>query len=181
MSKRAVVVVDIQNEYFPSGKLPLVGIAEAAANAAKVIEAARAKGDEIIYVRHEGAAPNAPIFAPGSAGVEINLAVKPAAGEPVIVKHYPNSFRDTELKQTLEARGIKDVVIVGAMSHMCIDATSRAAADLGYNTVIVHDACATTNLEFKGTTIPAALAHAAFMAALAFGYGKVMTTSEYRS
>ena len=181
MSKRAIVVVDIQNEYFPSGKLPLVGIAEAAANAAKVIEAARARGDEIIFVRHEGAAANAPVFTPGSTGVEINSAVKPASGESVIVKHYPNSFRDTELKQMLDAKGIKDVVIVGAMSHMCIDATSRAAADLGYNAVIIHDACATMNLEFKGTTIPAAQAHAAFMAALAFGYGKVMTTSEYLS
>ena len=181
MSKRAVVVVDIQNEYFPSGKLPLVGIAEAAANAARVIAAARAKGDEIIFVRHESAGANAPVFTPGSTGVEINSAVKPAAGEPVIVKHYPNSFRDTELKQMLDAKGVKDVVIVGAMSHMCIDATSRAAADLGFNTVIVHDACATMNLEFKGATIPAAQAHAAFMAALAFGYGKVMTTGEYLS
>jgi len=81
----------------------------------------------------------------------------------------------------LDAKGIKEVVIVGAMSHMCIDATSRAAADLGYNTVIVHDACATTNLEFKGTTVPANQVHAAFMAGLAFAYGKVTTTNEYLS
>jgi nicotinamidase-related amidase len=181
MSKRAVVVVDIQNEYFPSGKLPLVGITEAAANAARVIEAARAKGDEVIFVRHEGAGPNAPIFTPGSVGVEINSAVQPAKSEAVVLKHYPNAFRDTELKQMLDTKGIKDVVIVGAMSHMCIDATSRAAADFGYNTTIVHDACATTNLEFKGTTIPAAQVHAAFMAGLAFAYGKVTTTNEYLS
>ncbi len=181
MGKRAVVVVDIQNEYFPSGKLPLVGIAEAAANAAKVIAAARAKGDEIIYIRHEAAAPDAPIFTPGSAGVEINSAVKPAQSEPVIVKHYPNAFRDTGLKPMLDAKGVSDVVIVGAMSHMCIDATSRAAADFGYNTVIVHDACATRDLEFKGAMIPAAQVHAAFMAGLAFAYGKVMTTNEYLS
>jgi len=76
MSKRAIVVVDIQNEYFPSGKLPLVGIADAAANAARVIEAARAKGDEIIYVRHETAGPNAPVFTPDSSGVEINSAAR---------------------------------------------------------------------------------------------------------
>jgi len=179
MSKRAVVVVDIQNEYSPSGKLPLVGIADAVANAAKVIAAARAKGDEVIYIRHEGAGAEAPIFTPGSTGVEINPAVQPAKGEPVIVKHYPNSFRDTELKQLLDAKGIKDVVIVGAMSHMCIDATSRAAADFGFNTTIVHDACATRDLEFKGATVPAAQVHAAFMAGLAFAYGKVTTTREY--
>jgi nicotinamidase-related amidase len=179
MSKRAVVVVDIQNEYFPAGKIPLVGIADAAANAARVIEAARAKGDEVIYVRHESAGANAPVFTPGSAGVEINPAVQPREGEPIVLKHYPNSFRDTGLKQMLDAKGIKEVVIVGAMSHMCIDATSRAAADFGYSTVIVHDACATTNLEFKGTTIPAAQVHAAFMAGLASGYGKVTTTRDY--
>jgi nicotinamidase-related amidase len=181
MSKRAIVVVDIQNEYFPSGKLPLVGIADAAANAAKVIEAARSNGDEIIYVRHEGAGASAPVFTPGSSGVEINAAVRPREGDPVVLKHYPNAFRDTGLKQMLDAKGVKDVVIIGAMSHMCIDATSRAAADFGYNTVIVHDACATRDLEFKGTTIPAAQVHAAFMAGLAFAYGKVTTTKEFVS
>ncbi len=179
MSKRAVVVVDIQNEYFPTGKMPLVGIADAAANAARVIEAARSKGDEVIYIRHETPSPDAPIFTPGSTGVEINSAVRPLEGESVILKHYPNAFRDTALKEMLDAKGIKDVVIVGAMSHMCIDATSRAAADFGYSTVIIHDACATTNLEFKGMTVPAAQVHAAFMAGLAFAYGKVTTTSEY--
>jgi nicotinamidase-related amidase len=179
MSRRAVVVVDIQNEYFPSGKLPLVGIADAAANAAKVIESARAKGDEVIYIRHETPSASAPIFTPGSTGVEINSAVSPREGETVILKHYPNAFRETELKQILDAKGVKDVVIIGAMSHMCIDATSRAAADFGYNTVIVHDACATMNLDFKGTSIPAAQVHAAFMAGLAFAYGRVTTTSEY--
>jgi nicotinamidase-related amidase len=81
----------------------------------------------------------------------------------------------------LDAKGVKDVVIIGAMSHMCIDATSRAAADFGYNTVVVHDACATMNLDFEGTSIPAAQVHAAFMAGLAFAYGKVTTTSEYLS
>lgn len=181
MSKRAVVVVDIQNEYFPAGKLPLVGIADAAANAAKVIDAARAKGDEVIYIRHESAGKDAPVFTPGSTGVEINSTVRPREDEPVILKHYPNAFRDTGLKQMLDTKGIKEVVIVGAMSHMCIDATSRAAADLGYNAVIIHDACATMNLEFKGTTVPAAQVHAAFMAGLAFGYGKVTTTNEYLS
>ena len=179
MSKRAIVVVDIQNEYFPAGKLPLVDITDAAANAAKVIEAARAKGDEIIYVRHETAGANAPIFTPGSPGVEINSAVRPRESDPIVLKHYPNAFRETGLKQMLDAKGVKDVVIIGAMSHMCIDATSRAAADFGYNTVIVHDACATRDLEFKGTTVPAAQVHAAFMAGLAFAYGRVTTTSEF--
>jgi nicotinamidase-related amidase len=181
MSTRAIIVVDLQKEYLPSGKLPLVGIEEAAANAAKVIGAARLKGDMVIHVRHEGRSPEASLFTPGSTGVEINPTVQPVAGEPVITKHYPNSFRETELKQMLDGKGVKEVVIVGAMSHMCIDATSRAAADLGYDTTIVHDACATRDLAFDGVTVPAAQVHAANMAALAFGYGNVVPTSEILS
>jgi nicotinamidase-related amidase len=177
MSKRAIVVVDLQKDYLATGRFALVGIDEATANATKVIEAARSAGDKVIHVRHENPA-DAPFFVPGTEGAEIIPVVAPADGELVITKKNPNSFRETELKQALDAEGIKDVVVVGAMSHMCIDATSRAAADLGYNTTIIEDACATRDLEFNGKTVPAAQVHAAYMSALAFAYGKVVTTSE---
>ncbi len=179
MSKRAIIVVDLQNEYFPSGKLPLVGIEQATENAAKVIQAARSNGDRVIFIRHEMA--GAPFFVPGSPGVEIIPAVRPEVGEDVLVKHYPNSFRETELKRMLDAEGVEEVVIVGAMSHMCIDATTRAAADLGFKATVVHDACATRDVEFNGKTVPAAQVHAAYMSALAFAYGKVVTTADLTS
>ncbi|WP_375791428.1 cysteine hydrolase family protein (plasmid) [Bradyrhizobium sp. vgs-9] len=179
MTQRAVIVVDIQNEYFPTGKLPLFGIELAAANAARVIHAARASGDTVIHVQHAMQEPHAPIFAANTTGVEINPIVQPLEREAVVVKHHPNAFRDTDLKQRLETGGVKEVVIVGAMSHMCIDATSRAAADHGYKTTIVHDACATCDLTFGGMTVPAVQVHAAFMAALGFAYGTVTTTSDY--
>lgn len=178
MSKRAVIVVDLQNEYLSTGKLPLEGIEAATANAAQVIEAARAKGELIVHVRHEMPGADAPLFTPGSSGVEIIPAVEPAQGEAVVVKNYPNSFRDTDLKKRLDAEGVEEVVIVGAMSHMCIDATTRAAADLGFKATVVHDACATRDLEFAGRTVPAAHVHAANMAALAWGYGQVVSTRE---
>lgn len=178
-SKRAIIVVDIQNEYFPEGKIPLVGIEQAAANAAKVIAAARDKGDVVIHIRHEMTDPNAPIFTPGSDGVKINDAVKPAEGELVIVKNYANSFRETELKQELDKQGIKEVVVVGAMSHMCVDAVVRAAVDFGYQVTTIHDACATLDLEFNGTTVPAAHAHATLMAAFEFMYGEVVDTETW--
>lgn len=181
MSKRAVVVVDLQNDYWPSGKWPLVGIREAAANAAKVIEKARSDGDTVIHVRHEFLNPDAPFFVPGTEGVKVNPAVQPVEGEPVVVKNHPNSFQQTELKQMLDEKGIEEVVVVGAMSHMCIAATGRAAADFGYNTVVVHDACATRDVEFNGMTVPAAQVHAANMSALAFAYGTVVGTNEYVS
>lgn len=179
MSKRAVVVIDLQNEYFPSGKLPLVGIEEAVANAARVIAAARSNGDPVIHVRHESIAPDAPFFVDGTKGVQIHSAVAPIEGEAVVLKNYPNAFLKTDLKQMLDANGVENVVVIGAMSHMCIDATCRAASDLGYKTIVVHDACATRDLEFGGQVVPAAQVHAAMMAALAFAYAKITTTDEY--
>jgi hypothetical protein len=134
--KRAIIVVALQKDYLTNGSFALVGIDEAAANAARVIEAARSAGDKVIHIRHENSA-DAPFFVPATNGAEIIPTVAPAKGELVITKNYPNSFRETELKQALDAEGIQDVVVVGAMSHMCIDATSRAAADLGYSTTIV--------------------------------------------
>lgn len=179
MSKHAVVVVDLQNEYLPSGKLSLVGIESAVQQAARVIADARAKQVPVIHVRHEARDAAAPIFQPGSVNVEIIVQVAPQAGELVITKNYPNSFRDTSLKQALEAQGIEAVTVIGAMSHMCIDATARAAADFGYPVTVVHDACATRDLEFLGQVVPAAQVHAALMAALAFGYAKVVSANEY--
>lgn len=178
MNKRATIVVDLQNEYLPTGKLPLVGLDAALVNAARIIAAARAKGELLIHIRHEGVKPNAPAFTPGTVGVQIIPAVAPLDREPVVVKNYPNSFRGTQLKELLDAQGVKELVVIGAMSHMCIEATSRAAADFGYPVTVVHDACATMNLEFDGTAVPAAQVHAASMAALAFGYASITTTDK---
>lgn len=166
MSQRALLVIDLQNEYFPTGKLPLVGIEAATANAARAIADARAKGVPVIHVRHEAAKAEAPVFTPGTPNVQIHASVAPRDGEPVIVKHFPNAFRETPLKAMLDERGVREVLIVGAMSHMCIDAGTRAAADLGYQVTVLHDACATRDLAFGGQSVPAAQVHAAFMAAL---------------
>ncbi|PNG47100.1 MULTISPECIES: cysteine hydrolase family protein [unclassified Variovorax] len=179
MNKRATIVVDLQNEYLPDGKLPLVGLDAALANAARVIAAARAHGELLIHVRHESAQPDAPVFTPGTIGVQIIPAVAAEAGEPVIVKNHPNSFRGTQLKELLDAQGVKELVVIGAMSHMCIEATSRAAADFGYPVTVAHDACATMNLEFDGTAVPAAQVHAASMAALSFGYASITSTDKH--
>lgn len=181
MKQRGLIVVDLQNEYLSAGKLPLSGIEAAVANAARVIADARGKGIPVFHVRHESANIDAPIFAAGSNGVQIQPAVAPVGDEPVIVKHYINSFRETDLKQRLDARGVEEVVVVGAMSHMCVDAVVRAAADMGYPVTVLHDACATLDLAFGGVTVPAAHVHAAMMAAFAFGYGTVKSADEYLS
>lgn len=179
MSKRALIVIDIQNDYFPGGKWTLSNMDAAADNAARVIAAARAAGDLVIHVRHENLGADAPFFVPGTEGAEIHPKVLPAQGEEVVHKHHPNSFRDTRLQDILTSNHIAELVIVGAMSHMCIDAGVRAAADLGYRVTVLHDACATRDLEFEGIVVPAAHVHAAFMSALGFAYASVVSTDHY--
>lgn len=179
MSKCAILVVDLQNEYFSEGKLPLTGIEAAAANARQVIDAARARGDRVIHIRHEARTPDAPFFTPGSSGVAIHPSVQPLNDEWVILKNYPNAFLKTDLKSKLDEAGVEELVIIGAMSHMCVEATSRAAFDLGYPVTVIDDACATRDLEFKGVQVPAMQVHAAAMAALAFSYAQMKSTAEY--
>lgn len=118
---------------------------------------------------------------PGTPGAEIHGCIKPHADEQVIQKHYPNSFKDTILLEALKKQEVENVVICGAMSHMCIDATSRAAFDFEFACTVIHDACATRDLEFGGQQISAAMVHASFMAALGSAYAGVMTAEEFRS
>ncbi|MBD8574229.1 cysteine hydrolase [Pseudomonas syringae] len=177
--KQGLIVVDLQNEYLPTGKLPLSGIEAAAAKAARVIAQARETGVPVLHVQHESAGNDAPIFVKGSDGVHIQPGVAPVGDEPVIVKHHINAFRDTELAQHLQAQGIESLVVVGAMSHMCIDAIVRAAADMGYPVTVLHDACTTLDLTFNGVTVPAAHVHAAMMAAFEFGYGTVKSVDDH--
>lgn len=179
MARRALVLIDVQNDYFPGGRWPLDGMDAAADNAAKVLAAARTSGDLVVHVRHEFPTAEAPFFAPNSKGAQIHPKVSAANGEPVVLKHHVNSFRETDLESILDRHQVEDVVICGAMSHMCVDAGVRAASDLGYGCTVVHDACATRDQEFGSTIVRAGDVHAAFMAALGFGYTKVVSTGEY--
>nr|BFE98317.1 hypothetical protein GCM10020185_88530 [Pseudomonas brassicacearum subsp. brassicacearum] len=112
---------------------------------------------------------------------KIQSAVAPVGDEPVIVKKHINAFRETDLKQQLDALDIQEIVVIGAMSHMCIDAVVRAAVDMGYAVTVLHDACATLDLTFGGVSVPAAQAHATIMAAFEFGYATVKPVDEYLS
>lgn len=179
MSKRALILIDIQNDYFPGGKWSLHEMDAATANAARVLAAARAAGDTVVHVRHEFESMDAPFFAPGSSGAQIHSEVQPLAGEAVVLKHKVNAFLGTNLKALLDKAGVQEVILAGAMSHMCIDAAARAGADFGYATTVIHDACATRDQEFEGKQVPAVQVHAAYMAALAFAYATVVSTEQY--
>ncbi|NIB40564.1 cysteine hydrolase [Pseudomaricurvus alkylphenolicus] len=180
MSKTALLLIDLQNDYIPSweGALwPLSAGDKAASQAAVLLAAFRDKRLPVVHVRHENPMEEAPFFKPNSEGAQIHASLAPQGNEPVVVKQQANSFRDTELKQILDREGVESLVIVGAMSNMCVDAVTRAAADLGYACSVAHDACAAMPLEFGGVAVDAEKVHAAFMGALAFGYARVLPTS----
>lgn len=174
---QCLILIDIQNDYFPGGEMELYGVVEAAERAATVLHAARTVKIPVIHVRHLSTGPDASFFIPGTFGSEIHERVIPLPGEDIIIKHFPNSFRDTSLSDLLKTKGIERILVCGMMTHMCVDATVRAAVDLGYQCMIAADACATRDLVFNERTIPAPDVHASFLAALNGLYAQVVPAS----
>ena len=175
---RTLLIIDIQRDYFPGGAYPLVEPEAAAAAARSILDSFRAANEPVVHMKHVWDSSDAEFMRPGTEGIEIHPDVEPADGELVLEKASPNSFVDTELESELRKRGSDDLVVAGMMSSMCVDATVRAAADLGFSPTVVHDACAAPDLDFNGVEVPGAAVHAAFMAALADGYAEVMSATE---
>lgn len=174
----ALLIVDVQNDYFEGGSMPLVGMDHAAEQVAALLARFRDAEAPLVHVQHLAARPGATFFVPGTEGAEIHASVTPAEDEPVITKHFPSAFRDTDLDSRLRARGIDSLVICGAMTHMCIDTTVRAAFDLGYACTVAADACATRDLEYNGHAVAARDVQSAFLAALAMPFAAVKPGSE---
>jgi len=174
----ALIVIDIQNFYFPEGMVPLVDPEAAASQAAKLIAAFRAAGRPVIHVQHLPKDVEAPDPTGIQAQYRIHADVLPKPGETVIGKHHANSFRDTGLLAKLRNLGVKKLVVAGMQTHMCVEAAVRAAADFGFDVTVVEDACATRDLTFDGTTVPAAQVHAATLAAMRSSYANVVSTAE---
>jgi nicotinamidase-related amidase len=175
--KTALLVIDIQKDYFPGGKYPLVEPLAAAKKAYMLLQCFREHSGHHIHIQHISLEPDATFFIKGDNGSDIHDSAAHFVGEPIVYKHYPNSFRETNLLEMLKEWGIERVVITGMMTHMCVDATARAAADLGFKVIVAEDACATRDLKYGDTTIPADHVHKAFLAALK-SYGDVMKSDE---
>ncbi|KAL6066974.1 Cysteine hydrolase [Balamuthia mandrillaris] len=179
--KTALVVVDIQNDYFPGGKMTLHNMEQATENAAKLLHSFRQKGLPRFLVRHEAASPELGFMLPGSEGAELHEKVKPQEGDVIITKKQISSFNGTELDAKLKEAGVENLVVCGAMSHMCIDGTVRAAADLGYKCTLIEDACATRDVQYKDKVVPAEDVQAAYLAALGFAYAEIQNADDYLS
>lgn len=175
MSK-ALILVDIQNDYFSGGAMALENMENAAKNCKQLLTFFREKQLPIVHIQHVATREGATFFIPNTHGCEINELVKPEDDEPIIVKHYPSSFRETELEALLNTKGIHELIICGAMTHMCIDTTTRAAFDLGFKCTVASDACATKHLEFNAQKVSASDVNTAFMAALSSPFAEILTT-----
>jgi nicotinamidase-related amidase len=175
---RGLLIIDVQRDYFPGGAFPLVEPEAAATATRRLLDAFREAGDPVLHLKHVWDAPDATFMRPGTDGVELHPLVEAAGGEPVLEKAAPNGFVGTALEEEIRSRGIDELVVAGMMSSMCVDATVRAAVDLGFSVTVAHDGCAAPDLRFGGTEVPGAMVHAAFMAALADGYAAVVAADE---
>ena len=173
---RGLLLIDIQNDYFSGGAMELVGMEQAADNARKLLDGFRQRGEPIFHVQHIATRPESGFFQPDTTGVEINERVQPLDQESLTQKNFPNAFRATSIDQTIRDSGVDELVVCGAMSHMCIDASTRAAFDMGYTCTVVEDACATRDLSFGDREVKAQDVHASFMAALGWVYATVAET-----
>ncbi len=176
--KTALLIIDIQNDYFPGGKMELVNMEQVTAVAHRVIEHARAAKHSIFHIQHIFKNSDAPFFVANTDGVKLHKSIQQLAGESHIVKPTPNSFNETDLDAQLKKQGIDTLIIIGAMTHICIDATAKAATDLGYKVIVISDASATRDLTLEDKTIPAAQVQASFLAGMNGVFAEVMTAEK---
>lgn len=174
----ALIIVDMQNDYFPNGKMPLVGPVEASQQAAYLLDYFRRVGWPVIHIQHIAVRPGATFFLPDTPGAAIHASVEPLPGEPIIQKNFPNSFRETTLLDVLHEQQVNRLVICGMQTNMCVDAITRAAADFGFECIVAADACAARNLTLDQHTVPAEQVHYAFLAALQGSYAKVLKADQ---
>lgn len=163
----ALMLIDIQDFYFSGGKSELVEPDKAALNAAKILNEFRRTGQTVIFVCHRSGSQS-----------EINKSVEPLQGEKIIYKDAVNSFVGTGLLEFLTSKNIKSLVICGMQTHMCVEAAVRAASDLGFSCTLIHDACATKDLDFQGIKIKAYDVHYSTLATLK-NYSRVISTTDY--
>lgn len=178
--KTALLMIDIQNDYFEGGAWELVGAKEAALQTQIILKQFRDKGLPIIHIQHVSLQPGAVFFLPNTEGTEIHELVTPLATEKVVIKHFPNSFIQTNLMDILKEESITHLVICGMMTNMCVDATTRAVKDFGFECTVISDACATRNLELDGKIISADNVHNSFLASFNFYYAEVCKSIDFK-
>lgn len=179
MNHTALLIIDIQNDYFPGGRMELDMATEAAQKAGKVLDHFREKNCPIFHIQHESVGENASFFLPGTHGQKINTLVEPLENETILKKNFPNGFIQTGLQEMLKAKNIEKLVVTGMMTFMCVDATCRAAKDLGFHCTMIYDATAARQLTFNQETVTAGQVQTAFLSALSMICDQVTSCEEF--
>lgn len=182
MENTALLIIDVQNDYFPGEKMTLEKAELAGENAREILEYFRSSNLPVIHVKHISTNEGATFFLPDTDGAKINQLVLPRKDEKIITKHFPNSFRETDLMNYLQSKKIKNLVITGMMTDVCVEATTRAAFDFGFNNTIIEDATATRSRELNGEVVNAAEVQRSFLAGIsALGnlYARVVNTNDF--
>ena len=165
LAESTLIMIDCQNTY-TRGVMELQGVQAALDEAAALLDRARSAGIPIIHIQHSDG-PGSLYDIDGESGAIVDR-VAPRDGEPVVVKHYPNSFVQTDLDERLKAVGASNLVLAGFMTHMCVNSTARGAFNLGYAPTVVAAATATRALPGLGADpVPASALQVASLAALA--------------
>ncbi len=175
---KALLIIDVQNDYFPGGSFELNRAEETMKVIQGLIQQFRAVQLPIIYVQHLGSSTST-FLGEGTQGAMIHPDIQPLEKDTVVVKHHPNSFKQTNLKQVLDQKEIDELVVCGMMSHMCVDTTVRAAKDFDYKITVIENACTTRDLKWKTEIIPAETVHNSFMSALSGAFADVVSYEEF--
>lgn len=180
MQKRALIVIDVQNEYF-DGALPISDPPPdlSLANVGRAMDAASAAGVPVIVVRHGSTDPESPIFQEGTHAWELHTEVERRSRDHLIEKTLPGSFTGTPLERILAAASVDTVAITGYMTHMCVDTTSRQAAHLGLAVEILNDATGTLALENSGGSATGEELHRATLVAQGQFFADVVSTDDW--
>lgn len=173
----ALLVIDFQNEYF-SGKMPIPDGMRALHNAQRLIAFADQANIAVFHVQHVTPA-GAPIFAKDGDTVKFHSEIQPATHHTVVQKSSVSVFPTTDIDQRLKAANIKTLIICGLMTHACVSGAARDAVPLGYEVLVIDDACATRDLDtVDGGVLPHAVLHRASLATIADTFGDILTTEQ---
>ncbi|GAA5812121.1 hypothetical protein MFLAVUS_005571 [Mucor flavus] len=175
MSEEALIVVDVQNDYFPDGNLPTWNPIETAEACAQLIQKFRQDGKQVVFVKHiihDSQAEIFPALIKGTRGAEIHDIVKPLPTEKIITKHEVSSFVGTDLKEYLVSKGVKKLVVVGMMIHNCVNATVYSGVEEGFPCIVVEEAVNTMDQPYDGELVKAQDIKKAFLAGIQFSFSK---------
>ncbi|WP_195935872.1 cysteine hydrolase family protein [Lactococcus lactis] len=176
--KQALLIIDIQNDYFEGGKNELYEPEKALLKVNQLEEKFLSEQKNIIYIQHIKDQINADFFEVGTIGSELHPNLKVQEDSIIIEKHFPNSFLNTSLEETLKKLSIDQLVICGMMTQMCVDSTTRAAKELGFQPILIADGTATKDLIFEDEKVLAENVQLSFLSALQ-NFAQVISTNKF--